>query len=656
MINIEEITKITNEEKTLQTKAGYIVRKNFAERKKEKNKKFIEGVLEELEQNHNHSWYEELYLRNKDTLDDIALFYRGTEVTYGEMFEKMRQYAKSLKIQGVEKGIEIPICMDNTPELVYLLGAISIVGAKANIFSTEFDKDYITEIIDGCNANIMFVEDIKYHELKESIANSHISKIYMTSLTDSLPKEGNPYKLFDQKHGGFQNLVDECTKENTNIENIFDFVKMGESYEGDIYADVDLDDEFTITYSSGSTNSTRAKAIVHTVRSFITIGRCHDTDVQKSASMKHFTIQAQIPTHSNTDIISSISDSLMQGSKLALEPIYDKDFFIDSLLINEPTYVVATRSFWINTMKKVMYDQEYKGVKMPFLLIPFSVGEPLEKNEEKFLNKGLRKVQAGRNKIPTPVSPITMSVAGGDCEHGGIFWILFRSLQSKLPGRLIKNEVAGLNPFQMVDVAILDEEGKECAPYQMGRLVANSPCNMKCYKNNPEATEKFFRKDANGKVWGDCNVYSYKDSMGGIHMKGRIPSEKEIFPPFLISDTILKDTKNILSCEVVENEETGLYVAHIEMQPESKNIEKTLYSAEQRCINQFGEDFTSRLAYRIHSFDESFELTGCGKRSNEALKSESITDKCIKPVKSETEIELIPISKYYKENAKVYKK
>lgn len=656
MINLKKLIEITDEEKTLKTKEGYIARKNFAERKKEKNDKFIQGVLEDLEQNHNHSWYEELYLRNKDTLDDIALFYRGTEVTYGEMFENMRQYAKSLRQQGVEKGTEIPICMSNTPELVYLLGAISMVGAKANIFSTEFDKDYITEIIDGCNAEIMFVEDGNYSELKESIDNSHISQIYMTSLTDSLPEKGNPYELFDQQHGKFKNLVNNYKQENPNIKSIYEFAKIGKDYKGEIISDVNLDDEFSITYSSGSTNSTRAKAIVHTVRSFITIGRCHDTDVQKSASMKHFTIQAQIPTHSNTDIIASISDSLMQGSKLALEPIYDKDFFIDSLLINEPTYVVATRSFWINTMKKVMYDPKYQNVKMPFLLIPFSVGEPLEKNEEKFLNKGLRKVQAGRNKIPTPVSPITMSVAGGDCEHGGIFWILFRSLQSKLPGRLVKNEVAGLNPFQMVDVAVLDEEGKECAPYQMGRLVANSPCNMKCYKNNKEATDKFFIKDANGKVWGDCNVYSYIDSMGGVHMKGRIPSEKETIPPFLIADTILKDTKNILSCEVVENEESGLYVAHVEMQPEAKNMKKILYSAEQRCNNEFGEDFTSGIAYRIHSFYETFELTGCGKRNVQALKKEPITDKCVKPRKDDSTIELLPIAEYNKDTAKVYKK
>lgn len=656
MVNIKEMARIANEKLSIASKKGKMLKKRFDEAKKERKEKFIQQVLEDIEENHNHTWYEELYERNKNSLNDIAIFYRGTEITYGQMFEKMKEYAKSLKAQGIEKGTEIPICMSNTPELVYLLGAISMVGGKANIFNPEFDKEYITEIINGCTSQFMFIEDSVYDDLKDSISNSNISNIFMTSLTDSLPKSGNPYEIFDRKHGKFKNTVKQHQQSNPNIKTISDFEQIGKDYEGELIADAGLDDEFTITYSSGSTNSSRAKAIVHNTRSFITIGRCHDTDVQKSASMKHFTIQAQIPTHSNTDIISSISDSLMQGSKLALEPIYDKDFFIDSLLINEPTYVVATRSFWINTMKKVMYDPKYKDVKMPFLLIPFSVGEPLEKNEEKFLNKGLRKVQAGRNKIPSPISPITMSVAGGDCEHGGIFWILFRSLQSKMPGRLIKGEVAGLNPFEMVDVAVLDKDGKKCQPYQLGRLVANSPCNMKCYKNNPEATSRFFIKDADGKTWGDCNVYSYIDNIGGVHMKGRIPSDKEILPPFLIADTILKDTKNIMSCEVIEDEESGLYVAHVEMQPEKKQIAKTLLSAEQRCINEFGEEFTSNLVYRIHPFDESFELTGCGKRSNQALKNEGINGNCVKPTIDGDEVKLVSLEEYLSPKQKTLKK
>lgn len=655
MIDKKNIIETLKKKFSLKTKVGQIVRKNFEARRKEKKDRIGKMIIEDIQNNRNHTWIEEVYARNKNTLDDPAIFYRGTEVTYKEMFETMREYAKSLKSLGVERGTEIPICMSNTPELIYLLGAISMIGAKANIFNDEFDPDYITEIIDGCNADIMFVEDRKYSRIKDSIDKSHISRIFMTSLTTSLPKEGNPYEEYDRKHGQFVNTIDLHKENNPFIRDINEFVELGKDYQGELLCGTGLDDEFTITYSSGSTNSSRAKAIVHTNRSYVTLGRCHDPEIQKTASMKHFTIQAQIPPHSNTQIISGISSTLMQGSKIALEPIYDKDFFIDALKINNPTYCLATRSFWVNAMKKVLYDPKYKGTTFPKLLIAFSVGEPLEKNEEKLINRGLRKSKAAKDIIPTPISPVTVSVAGGDCEHGGVFYIIFRALQSKKPTHMFKKDPHGMRPFEMVETAILDENGNRLGPNKLGRMVANSPCNMKCYKNNQEATEKFFVTDAEGKVWGDCNVYAYVDEYDNVYMKGRIPTQKEEIPTFIISDAILKDTKNILSCETIKDEETGYYIAHIEFQPGKRKGElDTILGAERRCLKVLGDDFTSRIVYRIHSNEESFILTGCGKRNNHALIDEGLSDKCVKPVEVgyDGEYKLQPIV----DGPKVYKK
>lgn len=647
MVNVKKFAELAKEKVKLVPKAGKIIKQNIEDRRKAKKDEIGKMIVEDIQQNRNHTWIEEIYQRNKETLNDPALFYRGTEVTYKEMFKTMREYAKSLKALGVEKGMEIPICMSNTPELVYLLGAISMIGAKANIFNDEFDPQYITEIIDGCNANIMFIEDRKYAEIEDSLRKSHIDRIFMTSLTDSLPKSGNPYEQYDKKHGLFINTVAEHKKNNPNISSIGEFLELGKNYSGELLCGTGLDDEFTITYSSGSTNSKRAKAIVHTNRSYITLGRCHDPEIQKTASMKNFTVQAHIPTHSNTEIISCISSALMQGSKIALEPTYDKDFFIDTLAINKPTYCVATRSFWVDTMKKVLYDPKYKGTTFPSLLIAFSVGEPLEKNEEKLINKGLRKAKAAKDIIPTPISPVTVSVAGGDCEHGGVFYVIFRALQGLKPTHLLKNEPHGLKPFEMVETAILDEEGNRLGPNQLGRMVANSPCNMKCYKNNPEATKKFFIRDAEGKVWGDCSVYAYLDEYGNVYMKGRIPSSKEEVPTFIVSDAILRDTKNILSCETVKDEESGYYIAHIELQPDRKKSEASaILSSEERCKKMLGEDFTKDILYRIHSNEESFELTGCGKRNNQALVAEGLSERCVKPIQIGEQAALIPVQKY----------
>ena len=114
-------------------------------------------------------------------------------------------------------------------------------------------------------------------------------------------------------------------------------------------------------------------------------------------------------------------------------------------------------------------------------------------------------------------------------------------------------------------------------------------------------------------------------------MRERIPTIKQELPTFLISDEILKDTKNILSCEVIKDK-SGYYIAHVEFQPESKkNNAIILNGAMKRLENKFGEDFASNVVFRIHSFNESFELTGCGKRNNNALFAEGLSEKCVIP-------------------------
>lgn len=584
-------------------------------------------ILADIQQNRNHSWYAELYQRNCGTLNDTALFYRGNRISYDKMFEEMRRYAKSLRALGLHEGCEIPVCLPNMPELVFLLGGISIIGAKVNIFGADFDHDYIAQIIDACDSTALFILDSTYVQLAEVIRASKFQNIVMVSLVDSLPNDTNPYEEYDKKHGRFQDIRAQLLDQDSRIISISDFAAGGSAYTDDPTASVDLDDEFIITYTSGSTSSGRPKAIVHPLRSVISLGRFMDPDVEKIPPTKNYTLLAHIPAHSYTDITAAVSDALMQGSILALEPIYDKDFYLDALLINQPTCALATRSFWVHTAKKVLYRPEYAGTTLPFLLAPFSGGEPLERNEELLLNRFLRKTKAGTGRISLPFSIVLMSVAGGDCEHGAMLFSLFRAIRSRARSNVRHGQVPGLMPAKLVDVAVLDSEGRPCKPYQLGRMVANSPGMMKEYKNDPAATAAFFIKDAAGKTWGDCKVYGYCDEQGRFHMKGRIPDHFEAVPLFRIAEEILKDRKHILSCEVVEA--GGQLVAHVEFLTDLSAAEQAqlLAKAKARCDEAFGKDIPE-LLWRVHSSAESFPLTGCGKRNVKALAAEG-TLNCI---------------------------
>lgn len=328
--------------------------------------------------------------------------------------------------------------MTNTPEFIYLLGAISLIGAKANIFGDGFDKDYITEIINGCNTNILFATDDIYMNIDESVKKSKNKEVILMSLAESLPNKQNPYIEIEKEWYDFKDRTLEIKENNARITLSKDFLSLGKNYKGNYIEKVDLNDEFTITYSSGSTNSKRPKAIVHDVKSYIVMGIYHDPEVSNVPSMKNLRMLSHIPTHSNTNIMSCITDPLMQGSEIAVEPIYKPDHFVYSLLINKPSFVTATRSFFIRCANDILTNKKFKNTKMPFLLVPMIVGEPTSPGEEKYCNKFLRKVNAGSKFTHTPVSPVVMSMAGGDCEHGGLFFVLFKEWQKKKLSHLLR--------------------------------------------------------------------------------------------------------------------------------------------------------------------------------------------------------------------------
>ena len=619
MGNLDKLREILNNTYKLKTKSGKIKKKNITK---------TDNILQELEKNNNHSWYHELYNRNKDNLDDIALIYRGNEITYGEMFDKIKEYAKSMKKMGLNANSEIPVCMSNCPEIIYILGAASMIGASVNIFGSTFPEDYVLEIINGCNSNVAFIEDRAYEKIKNAIGNSKLDKVVMTSLRDSLKDNMDPNEEKDK----FENRVNEFKNNCDKIMNQQEFINYGNDYSGELEEKINMDKDFVITYTSGSTNEKKPKAIVHSSRCYITVARYHDKDLNGGFVLKPYTFLSLIPTYSNSNILSIVSDSLMQGAKLALEPNYSQDAFLDSLVMHNPHYVAATKSFWVDISKKILTNPKYKDIKLRNLFLAFSCGETFEINEEKLVNKMLKKVKAGTNVTHTPFSIVRISEAGGDCEHGSIFYTLFRSYSNNLPTNKKRNEPAGMGTFDFVEFAILDENGNRLGKNSFGRIVANSPCTMKRYKGNKEATNKFFIKDADGKEWADLNVYGYIDDNNKLHMKGRISKDESLIPTFVIAKQILKDTKNILSCEVVFNKENNSYIAHVEFQPNThKSSEYIITSANRRCeklMSLLGTD----IYFRIRSNKESFPLTGSGKRAVKRLKEEGLTKDCVKPI------------------------
>ena len=603
-----------------------------------KRKLTRDEVLREIKKNRNHSWFREVYNRHSHEPSTIVMKYLGTDITYGTFFEESYKWAKALKKAGIKKGYEFVVCLDRTPELTYLIGAASLIGAKIKLISEKLEKEFIKKNIIEADSTLFFVQNVKLTKLKDILKNLQELKVIPISWERSLDhnyihldKIKANYKVDSQEE-------EQAKKELKNIYSLEEFLESGQSYEGKIEEEVLLKDPFTITYSSGTTKEGLPKGIVHSIGHYIIMGRYHDSEVSGLPNMRGLSTYSNIPIYSNSWLSSAFTDILIKGGIVILDPIDTPKYFVIALRIHEANMNIATTSTWLLAAKSYYLNQEKYYLKSA--LFNFAAGEQLSPGEEKLLNKYLSDVKAGTSK--TKISLAKISTAGSDCEHGSLFIKIFRAYSNPKFNKKYKEsfskslkyadgiDPSGMKPYDFVTVKVLREDGTYAIPYEYGRIVCNSPITMLEYDRNEEATKNFLVDDAYGNKYADMNVYGYMDKKGNVIMKGRIPKNKTDIPEFLISDIILQNSKLVMSCEVVsiEENEKNIYIAHI-MPHLNKTTQahynKIISKINSQLKNKFGNTLNDKLYIRFRNPQTSFPLTNSAKRNTRFLREEGIS-------------------------------
>jgi len=549
------------------------------------------------------------------------------------MFKKADDLAKALVKAGVKKGDEIPVCLAQTPEVAYIMLALNKIGAKMNSFGPGFNKEYLKRIMQSCSSKIFISSDNMYGEIKDVVECIGFEKEIIVSLADSLPE--NPrltdeYESSLSQYYSYDNKRAEFKKQNKEIMSLDEFIETAANEDIEVKDEGKLDDEFLITYTSGSTKKGLPKALIHKNRSLIVSGTFHDPELSGNPKLKGMRGIAYTHAESNTGLITGISDNLMQGWSVAFEPEYDLKKSLDCLFINKPNYINTSSSFLIESAKQYLLDKRFhengKGRKLPFLLAIFAVGEGLSPGEEKFINIFLRKARAGSgvkiNGLSMPFT--TVSIGGGDCEHGGIYYTLWKSFYEKLFTLQLRKKPIGLIPVPYAHVSAFrptnDGLYEECNYGEYGIIAANSATSLTRYKENHEATKSLVIQDTNNRNWITANVYGFIDNLGTVHVKDRIGNELTLddgtkMPLFVIADEILKDTKNIMSCSVVRTNEE-IPVAHVQFQPFKKLPDaKILEAMMQRLEKNISREIAKKIRIKLYPIRESLPLAESGKRS-----------------------------------------
>ena len=160
------------------------------------SKEAIEAPLPKM------TMYQYIWENNKEYLDDVALRYYGTKVTYGKLFENIKKAASAFYFMGVRKGDIVTIMSMHTPECIYALYGLNYIGAIANMVYMTLSEKEIIDTIENTESKLFLVLDPvldKIRNIKDKIS----IPVVVLDVSDSMPlymKVGYKLKTKAGKH------------------------------------------------------------------------------------------------------------------------------------------------------------------------------------------------------------------------------------------------------------------------------------------------------------------------------------------------------------------------------------------------------------------------------------------------------------------------
>ena len=177
---------------------------------------------------------------------------KEVKLTYGELFEKVQQFANALLKAGAKKGDRIAIYLPMIPELAIAMLACARIGAIHSIIFAGFSANALADRINDAESNIVITSDGGYRGTKsiplKSIVDEACESCPSVKTTIVYKRTGQEVKFIKGRDIWWHDLIEGVSKENK--------------------AEVmDSEDTLFILYTSGSTG--KPKGVLHTTAGYM---------------------------------------------------------------------------------------------------------------------------------------------------------------------------------------------------------------------------------------------------------------------------------------------------------------------------------------------------------------------------------------------------
>ncbi|PIF05072.1 MAG: acetate--CoA ligase [Draconibacterium sp.] len=191
--------------------------------------------------------------------DQVALIWEPNDpneneikLTYGELFDKVKQFANALKKIGVEKGDRVAIYLPMVPELAIAMMACARIGAIHSIVFAGFSATALSDRIIDAEAKVVITSDGAFRGTKsiplKSIVDEALKSCPSVKNSVVLNRTSEDINMVEGRDIWWHDLI-----EGVSTDNVAEVM--------------DAEDILFILYTSGSTG--KPKGVVHTTGGYM---------------------------------------------------------------------------------------------------------------------------------------------------------------------------------------------------------------------------------------------------------------------------------------------------------------------------------------------------------------------------------------------------
>jgi len=380
----------------------------------------------------------------------VALLYFDTPITFRELDELSDALAAGLQSEGFKRGDRLAVYLQNVPQFVIaMLGAWKAAGIVVSTSPMLKQKELAAQLHDSGASALITLESLWGEVAREVVPDTNVETVITTSELDYLDETPALLK----------------TSKRNRDKAALDFSELVERHRGErpTAAAPRPDDVAFLTYTSGTTGP--SKGAMNSHGNVVFNAQAYRDWIGLTAEDVTFGVA---PFFHITGLIGNIAAPLLTGMPIVMSYRFDADTGLELIERHGATFTVASITVFIALMNARTADQRDLSTFTKIV----SGGAPIAPAT----------VQAYEQKFGAYINNIyglTETTSPSHCVPIGT-----RAPVDPDSGALS----VGVPIFNTI-VRIVDEQGHDVAPGEIGEFVTSGPMVVSGYWEKPEETE-----------------------------------------------------------------------------------------------------------------------------------------------------------------------